>query len=631
MVVLCSLGSKNPKGTSAEPGCHGSTHWRGEKYGGRKPTWQQDQAIARLNELVRGGMDAAVLRPGAREVAKKLIAREEAKHSCPGAQKACIACVKRMCASWKAADVQAFISPSRSPTSSPPPRRQWDPLPRTTSLPPRNIATTVTAATRSATAWTDLAHPIVAAEVAFSLLTRPAEASAFFATSTATAAAWRSVWRGENTSALYFRQDGFQLDTSFLPQIRAMSKSLFELQKKERTLAAALKTEEAGHRKSKERLKAATAMKHGYKDGWAEEKTEREGAAADAELRAEENKELARMLRRAHRRGFRPDESSEPPDESSEPPEESSDSDAEDAEDEEAWADLEGVTLTLRALNPSGSWGLGCRWQACIAWIVVFSGCSTVKCVDLLVGVLRFAGAEVLNVPADTEAAAKNAIFVAQEMAMDRLAYDMAVVKMPSFAIPDEMPVVAVEEGCLANTKSEFKYPQHGSVTCGHGSREREEWIMKGARWGELDITDRNLFPEPERDSAAGRARWKRKYPARFWIKVDGTKDFGLQAQEVCLIGGPGLTSGHGSCTSRSLYIEKHHGIGGAAGTVLTVHRGIVSIRQRQLRLGLPRRYLLNPVDIRLAGTDNTGSMESQENGFAGAFATVRRPQEDCE
>ena len=35
MVVLCSLGSKNPEGTSAEPGCHGSTHWRGEKYGGR--------------------------------------------------------------------------------------------------------------------------------------------------------------------------------------------------------------------------------------------------------------------------------------------------------------------------------------------------------------------------------------------------------------------------------------------------------------------------------------------------------------------------------------------------------------------------------------------------------------------
>eukprot|EP01046_Picozoa_sp_COSAG06_P035073 COSAG06_NODE_3729_length_4970_cov_202.110655_2_plen_463_part_00 len=321
-----------------------------------------------------------------------------------------------MCASWTAANVQAFISPSRSPTSSPPPRRQWEPLPQTASLPPRNIAATATAATRSATAPTDLAHPIVAAEVAFSLLTRPAEASAFFATSTATAAAWRSVWRGENTSALYFRQDGFQLDTSFLPQIRAMSKSLFELQKKERTLAAALKTEEAGHRKSKERLKVATAMKHGYKDGWAEEKTEREGAAADAELRAEENKELDRMLWRAHRRGFRPDESSEPPDESSEPPDESSDS--EDEEDEEAWADLEGVTLTLRALNPSGSWGLGCRWQACIAWIVVFSGCSTVKCVDLLVGVLRFAGAEVLNVPADTEAAAKNAIFVSQEMAM---------------------------------------------------------------------------------------------------------------------------------------------------------------------------------------------------------------------
>ena len=61
---------------------------------------------------------------------------------------------------------------------------------------------------------------------------------------------------------------------------------------------------------------------------------------------------------------------------------------------------------------------------------------------------------------------------------------------------------------------------------------------------------------------------------------------------------------------------------------MLTVHRGIASSRQRQLRLGLPRRYLLNPVDIRLAGTDNTGSMESQENGFAGAFATVRRPQE---
>ena len=130
MVVLCSLGSKNAKGTSAEPGCHGSTNWRGQKYGGRLPAWQQDRAIERLNELVSGGMDAAVLRPGAREVAKKLIAREEAKYSCPGAQKACIACVKRMCASWTAANVEAFIHPSRSPTSGPPPRRQWQPLPR---------------------------------------------------------------------------------------------------------------------------------------------------------------------------------------------------------------------------------------------------------------------------------------------------------------------------------------------------------------------------------------------------------------------------------------------------------------------------------------------------------------------
>ena len=66
MVVLCSLGSKNAKGTSAEPGCHGYTKWRGEKYGARLPTWQQDRAIERLNELVSGGMDAAVLRPGAR-------------------------------------------------------------------------------------------------------------------------------------------------------------------------------------------------------------------------------------------------------------------------------------------------------------------------------------------------------------------------------------------------------------------------------------------------------------------------------------------------------------------------------------------------------------------------------------
>ena len=107
MVVLCSLGSKNAKGTSAEPGCHGYTKWRGEKYGARLPTWQQDRAIERLNELVSGGMDAAVLRPSAREVAKKLIAREEAKYSCPGAQKACIACVKRMCASWTAANVEA--------------------------------------------------------------------------------------------------------------------------------------------------------------------------------------------------------------------------------------------------------------------------------------------------------------------------------------------------------------------------------------------------------------------------------------------------------------------------------------------------------------------------------------------
>jgi hypothetical protein len=134
MVVLCSLGSKNPKGTSAEPGCHGYTKWKGEKYGARLPTWQQDRAIERLNELVSGGMDAAVLRPSAREVAKKLIAREEAKHSCPGAQTACKACVQRMCASWTAANVQAFISPSRSPTSSPPPRRQWEPLPQTASL-----------------------------------------------------------------------------------------------------------------------------------------------------------------------------------------------------------------------------------------------------------------------------------------------------------------------------------------------------------------------------------------------------------------------------------------------------------------------------------------------------------------
>ena len=63
MVVLCSLGSKNAKGTSAEPGCHGYTKWRGEKYGARLPTWQQDRAIERLNELVSGGMDAAVLRP----------------------------------------------------------------------------------------------------------------------------------------------------------------------------------------------------------------------------------------------------------------------------------------------------------------------------------------------------------------------------------------------------------------------------------------------------------------------------------------------------------------------------------------------------------------------------------------
>ena len=58
MVVLCSLGSKNAKGTSAEPGCHGYTKWRGEKYGARLPTWQQDRAIERLSSTgTTGGGD----------------------------------------------------------------------------------------------------------------------------------------------------------------------------------------------------------------------------------------------------------------------------------------------------------------------------------------------------------------------------------------------------------------------------------------------------------------------------------------------------------------------------------------------------------------------------------------------
>jgi hypothetical protein len=60
--------------------------------------------------------------PGGSEEAD--IARGEAKYSCRGAQKACKACAKRMCEPWTAVSVQAFIQPSRSPTSSSPPRRQ---------------------------------------------------------------------------------------------------------------------------------------------------------------------------------------------------------------------------------------------------------------------------------------------------------------------------------------------------------------------------------------------------------------------------------------------------------------------------------------------------------------------------
>eukprot|EP01043_Picozoa_sp_COSAG02_P057800 COSAG02_NODE_7080_length_3194_cov_3.346189_1_plen_53_part_00 len=46
-------------------------------------------------------------------------------------------------------------------------------------------------------------------------------------------------------------------------------------------------------------------------------------------------------------------------------------------------------------------------------------------------------------------------------------------------------------------------------------------------------------------------------------------------------------------------------------------------MRARQLRLGARPQDLVTATDFKMAGTDNTGSMASEENGFAGAFAQV--------
>ena len=79
--------------------------------------------------------------------------------------------------------------------------------------------------------------------------------------------------------------------------------------------------------------------------------------------------------------------------------------------------------------------GLGCRWQACLAWVSSFT--ATDRCVELMVGVLRYSGMTVVGAPADGEAATKNAIFVAMDFEMDRLAYDMLIVKNPDFKISE--------------------------------------------------------------------------------------------------------------------------------------------------------------------------------------------------
>ena len=52
MVVLCSLGTKDPDGKSAVSGCHGSTHFKGKKEL-RTVAYVERHDVKRLEELAR--------------------------------------------------------------------------------------------------------------------------------------------------------------------------------------------------------------------------------------------------------------------------------------------------------------------------------------------------------------------------------------------------------------------------------------------------------------------------------------------------------------------------------------------------------------------------------------------------
>jgi len=53
MVVLCSVGTKDPDGKTAEPGCHGSSKFKGKKKF-RTVGYAEKHGAKRLEELEKG-------------------------------------------------------------------------------------------------------------------------------------------------------------------------------------------------------------------------------------------------------------------------------------------------------------------------------------------------------------------------------------------------------------------------------------------------------------------------------------------------------------------------------------------------------------------------------------------------
>ena len=297
-------------------------------------------------------------------------------------------------------------------------------------------------------------------------------------------------------------------------------------------------------------------------------------------------------------------------------------------EDAASRTDLRGITFSMRDELPSGRSGFSRRCRVAVVHLREKTGTAVKKLVPVIRDLLGILGATVVDVPTDHEGLGTQCIWEAKEKAQDRLALDLIRIKNPDFTIAESRPQLPAAEGRIADHKVGNRWAQPGSVSAGPGARLTEDWLQKGAKYGDrTPIPPEGLFPATDRDSTAGRRLWNRKHCAGLYLKGDGTTKYQNDSQEVLLIGGPGITK---PGETRSLLIDRHRGKGGGVACNETIRAGIIQMRQRQLRLGAKEAELLKPTDFVVLGGDNTEYEASEVNGVVGIFAQVRVLYQDC-